>query len=37
MPYGIALQIATYTWILMVATFVQIWGFWALKRYILDS
>lgn len=37
MPYGIALQIATYFMIGSLALFVQVFGFWLLKRWIFDN
>jgi len=36
MTYDIALQISTFWFELMVTTFVSVWGFWALKRWIFD-
>lgn len=36
MAYGISLQISTYAFLLVVVPFVQVWGFWALKRWIFD-
>jgi len=37
MDFGIALQIATYFMIGQFALFVQLFGFWLLKRWIFDK
>lgn len=37
MSYNIALQIATYFMIGSFAFFVQVLGFWILKRWIFDK
>jgi len=36
MTYDIALMIATYGFELYVITFVSIFGFWLVKRWIFD-
>jgi len=36
MTYDIALQISTYWFLMIVTTYVSIWGFWAIKRFIFD-
>jgi len=36
MTYDVARQIATYWFLMSFGVFVSIYGFWALKRWILD-